>query len=1202
MIGWLPVQRGEGRPVALLFAQSVLSGLPRLFTVTAANTLFLAHFSAAQLPWGYGLSAIALALLGLLYVRMEKRRGLAWSGTGAYLLLALLLVVGRAAHGDPGLEKWAALLLIALAEVEFTLTNITFWSTANRLFTARQAARVFGLITTGEVLATVAGGLLLPTLLTRLAVADLLLIAAGAHLFAAALFFLIRRQYAARLAPAEIAVEEELERAAPKKSLREVLKSSYVVLLSLGLSLNVIEFYFVDNAFYHAASGYFRDEAALATFLGRFFVVLGVSSLLFRLFLSGRWRGWFGLPVSLLTTPACVAVGCLLVLYAATFFPGEAVTLLSVVAALKLLERLLVEGVNNPAYYALFQPLPAAVRTPAQNTLETTFSQAATMAASLLLLPLNQLGGGATTLAIAALVVLEAWLVVAWLTGRGYRKMLATQLGQLRLEPGEIRVRDAEATGALDEALASGQVGRVLYALELLEAMRHPSLSARAVDLLGHGHPRVAEAAARLLERQPSAAVAPELEVAFRQAQRPPRVRAVILRALAASAPADGRALAAAQLASDADPAIRASAALVLVTRGEPLERAEGERHLARLAREEDARARRFALRALAELGGGEQRPELARLVAERLGDPDRLVKREALAAVAALGDPTLLAPVVPHLADPSLRGHARAALRQLDPSPGFLRELVRHHRGTPHARQVALELLAEREDQAARAILLEQLTPEDRGLTRDALLALARAGFRPRSTQLPRFRVLLESELHAFGTLCLARRDAALAAGSELLLLAIDDELEEARLLLLSLLGAIHGWEPFEELRRQLETADPHQHALALEYLEAQLPRPSARRIMAAFEPLDDEARAQRLAPDAALPSPASREGLRRLAAGGHAWTTAWLATAARVFEGRATLEEQALVERVRALCRVELFRGLRSRQLAALAARMKALRLDAHGFLLRVGEPTSSLYVVVEGRLRRMSLGRAQAHVEPGESLGARELFLPALAEENLLAEGATRLWVLEKEDLDATLAEHPDAAWRLLEALSSQLRRSRDPRPEPASSALSLGAAAHASADASDTRLLRRALDLKATELFRELDDQLLATLAAAVEERFYEAGEAIVREGHHGASMFVLGGGEVDVQASGVHLARIAAPAVLGELATLSPGPRLASVTALGPVRALFLRRSVLRAVLAEEHGLLAPLLGLVLSRLEDGRGAPAGDQNISETLY
>jgi cAMP-dependent protein kinase regulator len=93
----------------------------------------------------------------------------------------------------------------------------------------------------------------------------------------------------------------------------------------------------------------------------------------------------------------------------------------------------------------------------------------------------------------------------------------------------------------------------------------------------------------------------------------------------------------------------------------------------------------------------------------------------------------------------------------------------------------------------------------------------------------------------------------------------------------------------------------------------------------------------------------------------------------------------------------------------------------------------------------------------------------------------------------------------------------------------------------------------LDVASLPFFSSLGREVLLEVLAGVEQRTYEPGELIVREGDPGRSMFVITRGEVSVvrqddAGAPLIVATLGEGELFGELALLCEGPRMSSVVA------------------------------------------------------
>ncbi|HXW06104.1 MAG TPA: mechanosensitive ion channel family protein [Vicinamibacterales bacterium] len=114
---------------------------------------------------------------------------------------------------------------------------------------------------------------------------------------------------------------------------------------------------------------------------------------------------------------------------------------------------------------------------------------------------------------------------------------------------------------------------------------------------------------------------------------------------------------------------------------------------------------------------------------------------------------------------------------------------------------------------------------------------------------------------------------------------------------------------------------------------------------------------------------------------------------------------------------------------------------------------------------------------------------------------------------------------------------------------------------------TKLRRREEVLADVDLFARLTPEQRRRVAASSAVRLFGSGEAIVRQGTHGESMFIVCSGTVAVrlEPSRREVATIGPGGYFGELSLLTGEPRTATVVASGDVSVLELGADVLRAL-------------------------------------
>jgi CRP/FNR family cyclic AMP-dependent transcriptional regulator len=1183
------VRKGEVRAVALSLLLSFFIGIPRVFTLAAANDLFMAEHGPANLPWAYASGAFVLAGVGYLYVRVGQRLSPRVLGLVVFALLAGANLVAYAALRPLGAKVVSFALIIAV-EAEVTLTSITFWSAAYRTFTLPQARRLFGLISAGEVIPTIAGGLALHWLVQDLGVAQLLLVSVAGHTLSAAAFLAVDR--AGR--------RGEDEEAAPLAGGEaQASQRRYIRALGAVIALNVFVYYAVDNAFYHGVHKDGAHAGELAAFLGDFFVALGVASLLFKLFLSGRWRAWLGLRSVLLSVPGVLIVLAVVVLI--TQGPlHTADGALAAIALLKLAERVLIEAVHVPAYHALLLPLPPELRRTAQASLEGIVAHAATLAGGGVLVALNLvLDMGVVGLTAVTLGALVLWAGLAVGLSARYREVLRTALAERRLATGALQVADSTTLQLLEEGLESPHPPRVIWTLHLLRELRHPRIEALAARLVEHPSPVVVEVAARLLEKEGTAASAAALAARI-QRGAPPRALARLLRALSATAP-DGAVEVLRQHLHHPAP-LPASAAIVGLFRHGGTEGAHlASPRLVVLARSPDAETRVAAARAAASI----RSPQLARLITRLLRDPAPEVQQAALRAAGRVADPGTWPFVVDALAQRSLRRSAAAAL--VEGGPGAMGALLEaYHRPGQfwRVRQRVLEIAALIGGPEADALVHAALAQPDLGLRRAALVALDDPRAKTPAPSPDALDAALEDDLNLHARLRGAARAVRGWAQGDLLTEALERELQRATERLLLILERRYPGGGLSEARRFATSSRTDDRDLAAELVEACVPAPRSERLQPVLHPDPPASPPAR----GAAPPPGLAEVLRGLLAAAEGRRMRWLTTCVHdaleqldLPQGTVDLgDNRVLLERVRHLLRSELLRGLGGLRLADLALRATERHLAEHQPLVAAGAVGDALFIVQEGLLLRSGGGERDALLGVGYQTDPLALLRPTPAPHTLVAASASRVLELRAEHLEDVVDDDPDAAWLLLEGLCVQLREG-----QATAAGLAPGPEAHHPGPREEGRyydLLQRMVSLRAVPPFDRVEEPVLLAVAEAAREAALSPGQVILTEGEQSTAMFILVEGTVSVTAAGASLATIAAPSIFGELSAIAPGPRSASVTAQGPGRALVLSRSTLYHLTRAQPEVLRVLLDRVLDRMRPAAPRPVtSGETTDDTL-
>jgi small-conductance mechanosensitive channel/CRP-like cAMP-binding protein len=133
------------------------------------------------------------------------------------------------------------------------------------------------------------------------------------------------------------------------------------------------------------------------------------------------------------------------------------------------------------------------------------------------------------------------------------------------------------------------------------------------------------------------------------------------------------------------------------------------------------------------------------------------------------------------------------------------------------------------------------------------------------------------------------------------------------------------------------------------------------------------------------------------------------------------------------------------------------------------------------------------------------------------------------------------------------------------------------------------------LGAIDIFAPLPQEARLMLSRTAQEQMFAAGEAIVRQGEEGNSMYIVLSGAVRVvlEPAGQEVAVIGPGGFFGEMSMLTGDPRTATVRAIQDVRVLEIPAERFREVALERPGLVEHVSGVVAARrmgLDEARAA------------
>jgi len=1006
------------------------------------EALFFARFGVEFLPYMYMALGVTTLLTTLAITALLGK----FSHERLYILLpavlAGLLIGGRVLLALN--VSWAYPVLWLGKEVLNTVIGLFSWGLAGLACDTRQAKRLFPLFGAGRILGAVLGGLGTQPLVNWLSTENLLLIWAGAMLITFVLTQALLRQRAA-IQPTMRKSRRSRQAGTFQAFITEVQqgyqfvrRSTLMRWMSIAAVLFSVLYFSIALPFSRAATEQFKDEAALAGFLGLFQGLSTAVAFLASLFVANRLFARFGIVNAVLAFPALYVVG---------FGSLIALAAFPVVVAFRFAQMVWLSGIADSAYQVLFNVVPAERRDQVRAFIGGVPGQAGIVIAGAILI-IGEQALQPQQLYLIGLIAAGLTLFVFWRIKGAYGQALADALraGQPQLffseeEPFGGFQRDAAAVKAAVAGLADPDPIARRVSAEILGHLSVPEAMQALVNALQDPEASVRAASLRALACARATPALLDVAACLRDPEPEVRVQAVdTLRQLAGYAA--GLIANIRPLMEDPDPLVRAQTALALLMASPPT---PSPSPLFRPLRDYSPGERG----GVAKPGWGvraEARDLLRNMVV--MGDLDARVS--ALNALGEWGDAEAFELVCMELEDrpapPAVRRAAATALARIDPARSIL-QLVRALDDEDRSvRKAVAEALGRLGPMALEPALTALSNP---ALERGALLALQRLPVSHAAAAIRAYAQASVARATRYHDLFRAVATTQSDDPAQLLAEALRDKAHSHGLNALQAVGLLRERETIDAAIDGLKSNDAARRANALETLEAVGEAPIIKPLVLVWESAE------------AAPSSANGaliERLLHLLDDADAWVRACAAlvarrsadpliraklarlaeadldpsvraTAALALNGDSamdTLPTLSLMERILFLRRVPLFAGLSPADLKQVAGIAGEQFFTDGEVIAEQGEPGEEMYIIVTGEIRVLKAEGAEfARREPGEYVGEMAIISQEPRMASLSAVGEVRTLCIDRRQFEGLLRERPETSLAVMRVLCQRLK---------------------------------------------------------------------------------------------------------------------------------------------------------------------------------
>ncbi|MFC1742775.1 Npt1/Npt2 family nucleotide transporter [Candidatus Riflebacteria bacterium] len=1234
----LPVEAHEVQVVSLHILQSILIGIPRLFTLTAANALFLSKYDPSNLPFIYITTALIIPIAGYIFLECEHRFSLlkVLRGTLLFdLLFVLLFWFLLQVYG----ATWPAWILLIWYDVEVALCNLVFWGAASHIFTVRQAKRLYGPIGTGEVLASIIGGLIVPYVVAVTGTINLLFISiAGIFLAFVNLDYIGKIfhssfEHSHSHGDEEEHGEEEEEHHGLISQLISLFKDDYIRLIFVIYALAYFAYYFMDNAFYLVAKQQMTDSAVLAAFIGQFYAAVGIINFVVRTFFYGWWLNRFGLSVGLITTPIILISCCgIVVLGGIVSAPAKIIFFLVVWA--KMMERVFAESLNRPASYTLYQPLPPDTRSNAKTTAETMIGPAAGVSASILLLLLKKgLSFSAPNMCGTLIFILFIWWYFARHVCREYQQALKNALSTRGLQGSSLDLKDPSTIKILEKGVESPISTEVIYCLNLLEESELPHLDQLLQGLMDHEDSEVRRTVYRKIEKLGTESFFPILKERL-EIESTATNKEAVFRALASTGEMDAFDILAPYL-KDPDDEIR-QGALVGMIRYCGIEGAVIAGHdLLGLEKSKLVNERVFAAKVLGEIGVS----NFYRGLTPLLDDEDFQVREAAINAAGNLGNPRLWTKVVENLKEISLRAVAVKALLLGGESVLAALESAQAVENLDlKIRRVLIHVFGKIKGEKAIEYLKNKLTEEELSIFHEVLLALHACGYKAMGDEKNGLRALIKREVALGAQVLAAQHDFTNRAENTLIPAALEHDLQKLRERIFLLLSFMYPASTIMKIRSNFAAESHEKKAYAIELLEHTVDKYYFLMILPILEELPLDVLLERMQKDFPTDALTPEKRLQEMLTSEEKWPASWMRCCAidaalsikipdvlelikpHLSNPDAVIRETATdvgfylkprhltwdknssqkriptIERVKLLKTVSIFSMIPDEYLVDVALVIQEKKLLPDENLFKKGDVGKSMYITIDGKVRVHDEERNLAELGKGSVFGE----LAALGTESRTASISalekTYLFELPQEKVYELIGDRLEMATGIIQMVVQKLREelkkkkgSKSKIEEQAKYSdqeIQLEKQEKSKKVASALSVIEKVIILKTADIFSRTPDNILADLGLLAKEIELKKGSPLFSKGDLGTSMYIIVDGKVKIHDGDTILAELGERDILGELAALVSEPRTASVTAIEDTRFLTLNQDSLYELMWDQVEAVRGIITVLIQRLRE----------------
>ena len=431
------------------------------------DSLFLENVGAHELPFVFILAALVIIPVSLGYSRLSKRLSIGWLiNIITVFLAANLLLIWAFIYLDLHSLYYTFYIWISIYSV---LITSQFWLFANTIFNSIQAKKLFAFLSLGAIAGAFTGGELTGIFMDVYTLQPETLLPICAVVLVATIpivnwILILKRDPSGKT----ITFKEKREKAAArsKNPISDILHNKHLKLIMGLIAVSVVATTIIDFQFKSVVESAFESEAALTSFMGRFYGRVSLMAFLIQFFIGTYFTRKYGINGSIMLLPLALLLSSAAML----LIPGLFMATLT-----RGIDQTFKHSIDRTGRELLFMPLTNQLKKRVKVFVDLFVKHGAQGLAGLLLIGLTYgLGLGVQSLGVVVVSLIVIWILIARKASKSYIGQLRYSIQKQVNKTNGLKAKTADETGYLNSI--SGKLYREhgIPTSEMSRILNHP--------------------------------------------------------------------------------------------------------------------------------------------------------------------------------------------------------------------------------------------------------------------------------------------------------------------------------------------------------------------------------------------------------------------------------------------------------------------------------------------------------------------------------------------------------------------------------------------------------------------------------------------------------------------------------------------------------------------------------------------------------